>query len=72
MNQVGKSSAMIVFAISLLFFNWPLVSIADDSYGIVLVIYLFILWLLAIAGLRAYCSTLIKSQKQSERGDEHE
>ena len=63
---------MIVFAISLLFFNWPLVSIADDTYGIGLVIYLFICWLLAIAGLWGYCSTLMKSQKQSESGDGHE
>jgi len=67
MNLEGRTVALIVFAGSLLFFTWPLVSIADGGLGIVT--YLFLFWAIAIAGLRYNCH---RQKKIQEHGDEGE
>ena len=64
----GRSIALIVFAVSLLFFNWPLVSIADGGLGII--IYLFFFWAIAIAGLRYNCRRQKKKQENRNEGDD--
>ncbi len=64
----GRSIALIIFAASLLFFNWPLVSIADGGLGIIL--YLFFFWAIAIAGLRHNCRREKKMQKNGNEGDD--
>jgi hypothetical protein len=63
----GRSIALIVFAGSLLFFTWPLVSIADGGLGII--IYLFFFWALAIAGLRYNCRRQEKMQRNKDAGE---
>lgn len=59
---------MTVFAVCLLFFNWPLVSIADNGFGAAT--YLFFFWAMAIASLWAVSSTMRQAHKK--RGKEEE
>lgn len=62
----GKSIAMMMFFGCMLFFNWPLVSIADEGIGTVF--YLFFFWAIAIAGLWFHCRRLRKMGE--DEGDE--
>jgi hypothetical protein len=63
----GGFIALIVFAGSLLLFNWPLVSVADGGPGIL--IYLFFLWATAIAGLRYNCRRQKRMLENGNEGD---
>lgn len=67
MNLQGRSLALGVFACCLLFFNWPLVSIADGGVGTIM--YLFFFWAAAIAGLRYNCRRQKKMQESEEDGE---
>lgn len=57
--------ALILFIIGLLLFNWPLISIAD--HGPVMALYLFLVWGLAIAALRAVGRRAAMGDKKEER-----
>jgi hypothetical protein len=59
------SFALALFTIGLLLFNWPLISIADS--GPVMALYLFLVWGLAIAALRAVGRRAATGDKKDER-----
>jgi hypothetical protein len=63
----GRIVATIMFVACLLFFNWPLISLADGAFG--KVINLFFFWAAAIVGLRIYAGYEIKQLEKSTQKD---
>lgn len=59
------SLALVLFTVGLLLFNWPLISIAD--HGPVMALYLFLIWGLVIAALRAVGRRAATGDKKDER-----
>jgi hypothetical protein len=68
----GRFTAMLLCAACLLLFNWPLLSIPGEGAGFGTLIYLFLGWAAAIAGLRIYCGCAMKLQEKDGEGENYE
>lgn len=71
MIRKSRFTAMLLFTACLLLFDWPLISIPDESAGLSTLLYLFFCWAAVIAGLRTFCRNEMKLCGENEEGEKN-
>jgi hypothetical protein len=67
----GGSVALFLFVVGIFLFSWPLISVATETGGVVLLSYLFLVWLLVILGIWSYCRNEADSRSDNKSEEDN-
>ncbi len=67
----GGSVALFLFVVGFFLFSWPLISLATEIGGIVLISYLFLVWLLVTLGIWSYCRNEADNRSENKSEEDH-